>query len=96
MSPNTLIDVSPGSSAQSAAAPPVTSGRASSAGPLSRAACSAARTSGSSVSVVTALRATTPDEVPAPPSIVAITVTERDRMMPLVVRVLLAHRRFAL
>lgn len=56
---------------------PLTSGCASSAGPAPRAAASAARTSGSRSSVVTADRETTPDAVPCAPSTVAMTVRVR-------------------
>ncbi len=75
---------------------PETSGCASSAGPDSRAAASAARTSGSSSSAVTAERDTTPEAVPCAPSTVAITVSVRPRVTPFVVRALPAQRRLAL
>ncbi|GAA3108868.1 hypothetical protein GCM10020254_63540 [Streptomyces goshikiensis] len=74
---------------------PVTSGRASSAGPAPRAAASAARTSGSRSAAVTAERDTTPEAVPSLPSTVAMTVRVRPRVTPFVVSALPAQRRFA-
>ncbi len=74
---------------------PLTSGCASSAGPAPRAAASAARTSGSSSSEVTADRETTPDAVPRAPSAVATTVRVRPRVTPFVVSALPAQRRLA-
>ena len=68
---------------------------ASSAGGASRAAWSAAATRDSSESSVTPPRDTTPTDVPAAPATVAMTVSCRVWVTPLVVRVLLAHRRLA-
>ncbi len=72
-----------------------TRGWASSAGPAARAASSAARTRDSTSSGVTASRETTPEAVPSAPATVAITVSRRPRVTPLVVRALAAQRRLA-
>ncbi len=93
------MDVSAGGSSH---APPVpadaasTSGPASSAGPLSAAARSAARTRSSIWSGVTPARATMPVEMPSGLWSIAMTVSWRDRVTPLVVSVLPAQRRLAL
>ncbi len=90
------MEVSAGGAVKSAEAGPAgTSGWASSAGPASRAAASAARTSASTSARVTASRATTPEAVPWAPATVAITVSRRPRVTPLVVSALPAQRRFA-
>ncbi len=95
-SANTADDVSAGASVKSGdAGTSVTRGCASSAGPAPRAAASAARTRGSSSSLVTAERETTPDAVPSRPSTVATTVSVRPRVTPFVVSALPAHRRLA-
>jgi len=70
-----------------------TSGAASSAGPALRAASSLAVTrSGTSAADVTE-RVTTPALGPAAPSKIEMTVTDRDAIWPLVVRLFAAHRR---
>ncbi len=60
-----------------------------------RAASSAARTSASTWSSPTLLRDTTPVAVPSEPPTVAMTVSVRPRITPLVVRVFAAQRRLA-
>ena len=90
------MDVSPEGSAQSAAASPTGSSAASSASVPARAAASAASTIRSTCSVVVALAVTEPDAVPVPVPCNATTVTEMPCITPLVVSVLLAHRRLAL
>lgn len=95
-SANTSELVSAGASVKSGdEGTPVTSGCASSAGPAPRAAASAARTSGSRSSAVTAERDTTPDAAPSAPSTVAMTVRVRPRVTPFVVSALPAQRRLA-
>ncbi len=95
-SPKTAEPVSAGASVKPAdAGTPETGGWASSAGPAARAAASAARTSGSRSSGVTADRDTTPDAVPCAPSTVATTVRDRPRVTPFVVSALPAQRRLA-
>src|ERR687893_1163711 len=91
----TPIEVSAGSASQSPApggASP-TSGTASSAGPASRAACSLAATSSSTSGLP--VRATVPAAIPAPPSTKETTTACRERIAPLVVRLLFAQRRLA-
>ncbi|HEX2313717.1 MAG TPA: hypothetical protein VHJ17_08295 [Thermomonospora sp.] len=73
----------------------MTSGAASSAGPLAAATRSASRTSSSIPSGPTPARDTAPAATPSPTRRSAITVSCRDRVTPLVVSVLPAHRRFA-
>ena len=84
-----------GSASQSpaSAGPSLTSGTASSAGPASRAACSLAATSSAMSGVP--VRATVPAAMPAPPSTKETTTTCRERIAPLVVRLLPAQRRLA-
>lgn len=95
-SAKTAEDVSAGASVKSGdSGTPVTSGWASSAGAAPRAAASAARTSGSNSSAVTADRETTPEAVPSLPSTVATTVSVRPRVTPFVVSALPAQRRLA-
>ena len=68
-------------------------GIASSAGPASRAACSLAATS--AATSASPVRVTVPAAMPAPPSTNETTTTCRERIAPLVVRLLLAQRRLA-
>ena len=69
------------------------SGIASSAGPASRAACSLAATRSAMSGVPD--RVTVPAATPWPPSTNETTTTFRERIDPLVVRLLLAQRRLA-
>jgi hypothetical protein len=89
------MEVSAGSSSQAPepSGASLTRGIASSAGPASRAACSLAATS--SATSGEPVRATVPVAIPAPPSTNETTTTCRDRIAPLVVRLLLAQRRLA-
>src|SRR4051794_1011242 len=91
----TSMEVSAGSTVQSPApaGASLISGTASSAGPASRAACSLAATSSSMSGVP--VRATVPAAIPAPPSTKETTTTRRERIDPLVVRLLPAQRRLA-
>jgi hypothetical protein len=94
-SPNTLIEVSAASASHGPdpGGTSLTRGIASSAGPASRAARSLACTRSAMSGVP--VRATVPAAIPAPPSTKEMTTTCRDRMAPLVVRLLLAQRRLA-
>src|SRR5918998_798069 len=92
---NTSIEVSAGPASHSPApdGASASSGTASSAGPASRAACSLAATSSATSGVP--VRATVPAAIPAPPSTKETTTTCRERIAPLVVRLLFAQRRLA-
>jgi hypothetical protein len=101
--PNTPISVLVTGSSQPGApagvnaplSPGASSGWASSAGELSAAAFSAARTTSSIWPSRTPARETTPALIPSRPCAIAMTVSCRDRDTPFVVRVLPAQRRFA-
>ena len=71
----------------------MTSGAASGAGSAARAAASASATSSRTASASVTVRPTTPELVPPADPCVAMTVTDRDDISPLVVSELLAQRR---
>ena len=73
----------------------MTSGAASGAGSAARAAASASATSSRTASAPVTVRPTTPALVPPAEPLVAMTVTDRDDISPLVVKELLAQRRLA-